>query len=185
MGYALKTLNLIYIIRVAFGALAALIAAFVIDLAAGTPLLNGISVALAVYILSFYIIKWQFMNKVEKPTKIFTMGIGAYFLTFLMLWVLIITPSLAAPTAAFTIEPENPIVAEPISFNAGQSQDPDGQIVKYVWNFGDDDIIEDTDPLITHTYYKPAWYIVTLTVVDNNGIGISTAQNITVAAPPS
>ncbi|PVX26898.1 MAG: hypothetical protein CW716_05065, partial [Candidatus Bathyarchaeum sp.] len=158
-------------------------AAFLIDLAAGTPLLNGISVALAVYIISFYLIKWQFMNKVDKPTKIFTMGIGAYFLTFLMLWVLIITPSLAAPTAAFLVDTENPTVAEPISFNASQSQDTDGEIIKYVWNFGDEDIIEISDQTITHTYYKPDSYIVTLTVVDDSGISMSTFQNVTVAAP--
>jgi PKD repeat protein len=185
VGYTLKTLNVIYIIRVAFGALAALLAAFLIDLAAGTPLLNGISVALAIYIISFYLIKWQFMNKVDKPTKIFTMGIGAYFLTFIMLWVLFITPSLAAPAAAFVVDTENPTVAEPISFNAGQSADPDGEIVKYVWNFGDEDIIEETDPLITHTYYKPDSYIVTLTVVDDSGISMSTFLNVTVAAPAS
>jgi PKD repeat protein len=174
---------MIYIIRVGFGILAALIAALVVDLKAGTPLINGISVALAVYLVSYYIIKWQFMNKVEKPTKIFTMGIGAYFLVFIMIWVLVITPSLAAPAAAFVVDTENPTVAEPIEFNASQSQDPDGDIVKYVWSFGDDDVIEETDPLITHTYYKPDDYVVTLTVVDENGIGMSTSLVVTVVAP--
>ena len=174
---------MIYIIRVGFGILAALIAALVVDLKAGTPLINGISVALAVYLVSYYIIKWQFMNKVEKPTKIFTMGIGAYFLVFIMIWVLVITPSLAAPTAAFVVDPEKPIVANEITFDASQSQDPDGDIVKYVWSFGDDDVIEETDPLITHTYYKPDDYVVTLTVVDENGIGMSTSLIVTVVVP--
>lgn len=158
-----------------FGILAALIAALVVNLEVGTPLINGISVALAVYLVTFYLVKWKFMNKVEKPTKIFTMGIGAYFLAFILFWVLIITPFLAAPTAAFVINPENPVVTEAIEFDATPSDDPDGKIVKYVWNFGDGDTIEESIPKITHTYYKTQNYTVTLTVVDDNGIGTSTS----------
>jgi PKD repeat protein len=179
----LKTLNIIYILRVVFGIIAALIAALVVNLKVGTPLINGISVALAVYLVTFYLVKWKFMNKVEKPTKIFTMGIGAYFLAFILFWVLFITPFLAAPTAAFVVNPENRVVAEPIEFNANLSEDPDGYIVKYIWSFGDDDIIEEIDPEITHTYYKPQNYTVILTVVDDNGISISTSNTFEVVAP--
>jgi PKD repeat protein len=166
-----------------FGIIAALIAASVVNLGVGTPLINGISVALAIYLITFYLIKWKFMNKVEKPTKIFTMGIGAYFLAFILCWVLFITPFLAAPIAAFVVNPENPEVAEPIEFNATTSEDSDGKIVKYVWNFGDGDTIEETIPVVTHTYYKTQNYTVILTVVDNNGIGISTSTTFTVEPP--
>ena len=90
----LKTLNVIYLCRIGFGILAAMVAALVVDLKVGNPLINGITIGLAVYLVTFYVLKWQFMNMVEKPTKILTMGIGAYFLTFIMFWVLFITPFL-------------------------------------------------------------------------------------------
>ncbi len=49
------------------------------------------SVAILVYIIAYYILKWQFMTKVEKPSKVFTMGIGAYFLTWIVAWGLLYT----------------------------------------------------------------------------------------------
>jgi uncharacterized membrane protein len=90
-GIKLKTLNIIYILRICFGILAAIIATLVVDLKVGNPLINGTSIGLAIYLVSYYVLKWRFMNKVEKPTKVFTMGIGVYFLTFIMFWVLLIT----------------------------------------------------------------------------------------------
>ena len=177
----MKTLNIIYCSRIGFGILAALLAAVVVDLKVGTPLINGISVALAVYLVTYYVIKWRFMNKVDKPTKLFTMGIGVYFLTFILCWVLFITPFLAAPIATFTVDKQNPIVGEAITFDAGASEDPDGNIVKWVWNFGDEITIEGEKP--THTYTLAGDYIVSLTVVDDNGISSFTSITLTVVAP--
>lgn len=165
----MKTLNVIYCLRVGFGILAALLAALVVDLRVGDPLINGITIALAVYIVSYYVVKWQFANKVEKPTKILTMGIGAYFLVFIMIWVLVITPSLAAPTATLTVVTDEPlIVGEPVMFDASLSEDPDGEIVRYVWYFGDEGTSEQMDP--THYYSTAGEYTVSLTVVDDHGI---------------
>jgi predicted permease len=59
-----------------------------------TILLNGISFALIVYILSYYVIKPKFILKVDKPQKIFTTGIGIYFLSWLVFWVLFYTAAL-------------------------------------------------------------------------------------------
>jgi hypothetical protein len=56
-----------------------------------TILLNGIAFALIVYILSYYVIKPKFILKVEKPQKIFTTGIGIYFLSWLVFWVFLYT----------------------------------------------------------------------------------------------
>ena len=92
MGFKLKTLNVIYLCRIGFAILAALVAALVVDLKVGNPLLNGITIGLSIYLVSFYVLKWLFVKKVEKPTKIITMGIGIYFMTFIMCWVLFITP---------------------------------------------------------------------------------------------
>ena len=57
-------------------------------------LFNGISFALIVYILSYYVIKPKFILKVDKPQKVFTTGIGIYFLSWLVFWVLFYTAAL-------------------------------------------------------------------------------------------
>jgi PKD repeat protein len=170
--------------RIGFAILAALVATLVVNLKVGTPLINGITVGLAVYLVSFYLIKWLFMNKVEKPTKIVTMGIGAYILTFIFCWVLFVTPFLAPPTAAFTVEPQTPdqtlVVGEPIIFNATASEDPDGKIVTYVWDFGDETGSKEEAPTITHSYTTAGDYEVVLKVVDDHGIGSSNTTTLTV-----
>jgi PKD repeat protein len=168
----LKNLNVIYCLRIAFGILAAIVASLVVDLRFGDPLINGITIALAIYLVSYYLLKWQFMNKVEKASKILTMGIGAYFLVFIACWVFIITPFLAPPTATFTWTPQNPIVGQTVTFNT-TSEDPDGDIEKYLWNFGDGGTSELKEP--THIYSTSGEYTVRLTVTDDHGIssGIS------------
>ena len=176
----LKTLNVIYCLRVGFGILAALVAALVVDLKVGNPLINGITVGLAVYLVTYYVLKWQFMAKVEKPTKLLTMGVGAYVLTFIMCWVLFVTPFLAAPTATFTVGTENLVVGEPITFTS-TSVDADGEIVKWVWDFGDE--YTGTGETYTHHYDLAGDYSVKLTVVDDHGITMSNTTIITVVAP--
>jgi PKD repeat protein len=175
----LKTLNVIYISRIVFGILAAIVAALVVPLNIGDPLLNGITIGLAVYLISYYLLKWRFMNKVDQPTKILTMGIGAYFLTFIMFWVLLITPSLAAPVASFTFDPKNPVAGETITFDASASIDTDGEIVTYSWNFGDEGTAEGIT--VNHSYNTVGDYSVTLTVTDDYGISISTSTTLTVS----
>jgi PKD repeat protein len=177
-GFKLKTLNVIYILRIGFGILAALVATLVVNLKAGNPLINGITVGLAVYILTYYLLKLQFSNKVEKPTKILTMGIGAYFLTFIFCWVLFITPFLAPPTATFTITPQDPVVNNPVTFNATASFDPDGTIVKWIWDFGDENT--GTGETFNHTYASAGDYTVKLKVVDDHGISSSNKTTINV-----
>jgi hypothetical protein len=88
----LKPLNIVYWSRVGFGVVAALVCVFLIDVEkVANPLISGMSIAILVYIIAYYILKWQFMTKVEKPSKVFTMGIGAYFLTWIVAWVLFYT----------------------------------------------------------------------------------------------
>ena len=179
-GFKLKTLNVIYCLRIGFGILAALVAALLVNLKAGNPLINGITVGLAVYLLTYYLLKWQFMNKVEKPSKILTMGIGAYFLTFIFCWVLFITPFLAPPTATFTITPEQPVVGETITFTS-IGEDPDGVIVKWVWDFGDETSSKEEVPTITHSYTVAGEYTVKLKVVDDHGISRSNTTTLNVS----
>jgi len=173
----LKTLNVIYVLRVGLGMLAGLVAALVVDLKVGDPLINGLIIALSVYLLTYYVLKWQFTGKVEKPTKILTMGVFVYFLAFTMCFVLFVTPFLAAPTATFTVDPLKPEVGETITFTS-TSIDPDGDIVQWVWNFGDENTIEEENP--THSYTVAGDYLVILTVVDDHGISMSNATTLTV-----
>ena len=181
-GFKLKTLNVIYCLRIGFGILAALVAALVVNLKVGNPLINGITVALAVYLLTYYLLKFQFGNKVEKPTKILTMGYGIYALTFIFCWVLFITPFLAPPIATFTMTPEQPVVGETITFTS-IGEDPDGTIVKYAWDFGDGN--KGTGANINQTYTLAGDYTVRLTVVDDHGISSSNTTTLTVIVSPS
>jgi len=93
-------LQKIYLLRVALGIVAAIICVGY-GLATGTistsdfpttTLLNGISLALITYIISYYfVIKRKFMLTVDKPQKLFTMGIGIYFISWLVFWILLYT----------------------------------------------------------------------------------------------
>ena len=87
----MKPLSIIYWSRAVFGILAALICILLRIDKYPHPLMSGISIGLIIYILTYYILKWMFMAKVEKPTKVITTGIGAYFLTWIVAWSLLIT----------------------------------------------------------------------------------------------
>jgi PKD repeat protein len=84
------------------------------------------------------------------------------------------------PVASFTYSPENPIVAETITFNASSSYDPDGEIISYTWDFGDGGTTE--GQVVTHVYSEPGEYNVTLTVTDNDWLTASASMDITVEA---
>ena len=89
----MKPLSVIYWSRVCFGIVASLICAVVYWASEGLfyTFLQGLSMAIIVYIISHYVLKWQFVAKVEKPSKVFTTGIGAYFLTWIVTWTLFLT----------------------------------------------------------------------------------------------
>ena len=53
--------------------------------------MNGLAFAIIVYIISYYLIKPRLLLKVEKPQKILTTGIGIYFLSWLVFWILLYT----------------------------------------------------------------------------------------------
>jgi len=59
-------------------------------------------------------------------------------------------------------------IGQVITFNGSGSFDPDGRIIFYRWNFGDGSS-EILDKLPQHSYSDPGLYVVTLTVVDNDG----------------
>jgi hypothetical protein len=97
----LSPLEKIYYVRVGLGVLAGSVCTG-FGLATGsitngsspfdyTSLLNGITLMLVVYLLSYYVIKARFTGKVAKPTKLMTTGIGVYILAWMVCWVLLYT----------------------------------------------------------------------------------------------
>jgi hypothetical protein len=101
----METLEKIYCLRLALGIVAAFVCAGY-GIAAGVisnqefPLntfFNSLSIALIVYIISYYIIKRKFILKVEKPQKLASTGIGIYFISWMVFWVLLYTIIAGSP----------------------------------------------------------------------------------------
>ena len=57
----------------------------------------------------------------------------------------------------------------PHTFDGTGSDDPDGDIVRYDWDFGDGTTADDAGPTPSHTYTTNSRYLVTLTVTDDSG----------------
>ncbi len=159
----MKPLTLIYWYRVGLGILAALLCALLrLD-----SFLSGLTFGILFYILTYYLLKRLFVAKVEKPSELFKMGIGAYFLSLIVAWTLLFT--LMHPTIVFTYSPGPSVVGETITFNATGSYDLTGHVISYTWNFGDENTTTTTELFITHMYTASGNYTVTLTVTDNEG----------------
>ena len=95
----MKPLKTIYWLRLALGIVAALVCigfGLTTGVISSTEFsfnvfMNGVSIAILLYLLSYYIIKWRFMHEVEKSSKLMTTGIGIYLLSWIVLWVLLYT----------------------------------------------------------------------------------------------
>jgi hypothetical protein len=57
------------------------------------------------------------------------------------------------PLASFTFSPEDAIVDEAVVFDSTSSYDPDGEIIRYNWDFGDGNIAE--LEIVSHSYMEP------------------------------
>jgi len=86
------------------------------------------------------------------------------------------------PTARFTFSPYWVGVQQPMTFDASESYDNDGEIVQYIWSFGDGS--SDEGVVVQHEYqtangsgWKPE---VVLTVVDDDGGSSSTSKKVNV-----
>jgi len=87
------------------------------------------------------------------------------------------------PTAFFTPSTTSAYVGDQITFNATASEDPDGEIASYQWDFGDGTpIVTETDPIATHEYTSAGTYPVTLTVTDNQGLTDTATGTATISA---
>ncbi|MFQ5999158.1 MAG: PKD domain-containing protein [Candidatus Bathyarchaeia archaeon] len=87
---------------------------------------------------------------------------------------------LQRPTASFTYSPDIPDLNETVTFDASASQDPDGSIINYTWDFGDGNVTTVNVATITHAFSVSGSYDVNLTVTDNDGLNGSVAHTVTV-----
>ena len=62
--------------------------------------------------------------------------------------------------------PSQLVSSSEVRFDGTKSEDPDGTIVEYVWNFGDGS--SGSGPAPVHTYGNPGTYTVKLTVTDDS-----------------
>jgi PKD repeat protein len=93
------------------------------------------------------------------------------------------------PTASFTVDPQTVVTGEPSHFDAAGSTDPDGTVVKYLWDLDGDGSFETdtgTSPVTSRFYADPGNVIVGLKVIDDDGQESAVAQRtVTVnEAPP-
>ena len=82
------------------------------------------------------------------------------------------------PVASFTATPTTGKALLDVELDASASNDPDGAISSYVWNFGDG--TSESGVSVQHTFAEIADYIVTLTVTDDKGETAVSSQTISV-----
>ena len=88
-----------------------------------------------------------------------------------------------APNAAFSQSATSGIAPLSVDFDASASEDIDGDIAGYAWNFGNGQSGTGATPSVTYTV--PGTYQVTLNVTDNRGaVGTATSQ-VVVSRPPN
>ncbi len=82
------------------------------------------------------------------------------------------------PQAKFTISPAQGAENTLFTVDATNSDDPDGKVDKYAWDFGDGKTA--TGRTATHKYSTKGTYTISLTVTDNKGATASTSHDVQV-----
>jgi len=83
------------------------------------------------------------------------------------------------PHADFRISPFGAPRDYPVQFDASESYDPDGEIVSYLWDFGDGVTAEGMN--VEHIFPRQQTeYLVTLTVVDDDGAVNNSVRTVVV-----
>ena len=90
------------------------------------------------------------------------------------------------PAASFSVAAgdSDPV----IRFDGTASADPDGDVIRYDWDFGDGTSLRHGEPKPRHVYRAPGTYEARLTVTDNEGCSIArvfTGQVATCVGTPA
>jgi len=86
------------------------------------------------------------------------------------------------PTARFVMSPTSGKAPLTVQFDASSSNDPDGQISEYRFDFGDDQTVVSKQPKVAHIYKQPGTYKVELKVKGSQDVQVdSEPQTITVS----
>lgn len=91
------------------------------------------------------------------------------------------------PFASFTWTPLNPASNQTITFDASTSNDSDGSLTLYEWDWDNDGTydVSHTTPTATHLWTQAGNYSVTLRVTDNGGVTTLKAMAVFVANVPN
>jgi PKD repeat protein len=100
-------------------------------------------------------------------------------------WLLLVLPVAwwgcnDSPSASFTYTPSTGQAPLRVAFDASASSDPDGQVIRYDWDFGDGQT--GSGVVVEHTYANAATFAVRLTVTDNDGAKSSVSQTLNVSS---
>ncbi|MGD2088511.1 MAG: PKD domain-containing protein [Candidatus Aminicenantes bacterium] len=105
--------------------------------------------------------------------------------------ITVTTPTNQPPIASFTIDLVSGHGPAPltVNFDAFASNDPDGSIDRYIWDFNDGTTLEklstEPDPhLASNIYETPGTYTVTLIVRDNEGLDCVTPATVNITVDP-
>jgi trimeric autotransporter adhesin len=86
------------------------------------------------------------------------------------------------PKAIFSASQVQQVIPFTASFDGTLSYDSDGQIVSYMWDFGDGGA--GTGPQVTHDYHQNGTYAVSLTVIDDHGVSDASTLTVRALDPP-
>lgn len=91
-------------------------------------------------------------------------------------------PGAAEPPQARISGPDTATVSEPVAFDASNSVMGSSPISRIEWDFGDETAGSSGSVLVEHTYEQTGSYTVTLTLIDDLGLGDTATKTITVEA---
>jgi len=82
------------------------------------------------------------------------------------------------PVVDFTVSNDYPCAGDIVRFDASASYDQNGQITSYAWGFGDGNTGSGVET--SHAYAQDGYYVVTLTLTDNEGASGEASHAVTV-----
>ncbi len=97
--------------------------------------------------------------------------------------IITVTEPNLAPEAAFSVSVTSGDVPLTVDFDASASSDTNGDVLSYLWDFGDGTTRTGISP--THTFVTPGTFVVTLTVSDGRGGSDLASDTIEVIAVPN